>query len=415
MNPNFILFAIPIFLLTIVGELLHNYIKKGGKDFNFEDSITNLNIGIGSQAVGALTKSFLLMLFIWIHGNFRLFTLEFTWYNTLICIVLFDYIYYWAHRWGHEWNIFWGAHIVHHQSEEYNLTVALRQSWFHNLLAFPLFLPIPLLGFDMLSFGVAAGLVTLYQYWIHTKAIDHMPKWFEMIFNSPTHHRVHHATNAQYLDHNYAATFIFWDKLHGTYIEEVEEPVYGITTPLNSLNSVWANFHFYAEMWEGSKRLKTVREKLALIFRGPEYLGRLLSQVSEGTKKVSTVMEKYSTDIPLHLKVYVGLQFLLLIYFLTAYMGQFENLTLFYQVAFFFLICLSTLSTGAILENKPWFYIVEIARYLMFVPLYNLCCHSYFSDWYNITLPVSIAASVIFTFWMLADLYMRRLKPRMVH
>ena len=126
-------------------------------------------------------------------------------------------------------------------------------------------------------------------------------------------------------------------------------------------------------------------------------------------------MEKYSTDIPLHLKVYVGLQFLLLIYFLTAYMGQFENLTLFYQVAFFFLICLSTLSTGAILENKPWFYIVEIARYLMFVPLYNLCYHSYFSDWYNITLPVSIAASVIFTFWMLADLYMRRLKPRMVH
>jgi len=248
MNPNFILLAIPVFLLTIVGELLHNYIKKGGKDFNIEDSITNLNIGIGSQAVGALTKAVLLMLFVWIHDSVSLFSLEFTWYNTLICIFLFDYIYYWAHRWGHEWNIFWGAHIVHHQSEEYNLTVALRQSWFHNLLAFPLFLPIPLFGFDMLSFGLAAGLVTLYQYWIHTKAIKRMPKWFEFIFNSPAHHRVHHATNEQYLDHNDAATFILWDRLHGTFIDEEEEPVYGITTPLRSLNTVWANFHFYSPL-----------------------------------------------------------------------------------------------------------------------------------------------------------------------
>lgn len=413
MNPNFILWAIPFFLISIAAELLHNYLKKGGKDFNFEDSITNLNLGIGSQAVGALTKSMLLMLFVWVHDHFRLFTLDFTWYNTIICIVLFDYLYYWAHRWGHEWNIFWGAHIVHHQSEEYNLTVALRQSWFHNILAFPIFLPIPLLGFDLLSFGVAAGLVTLYQYWIHTKAIDHMPKWFEFIFNSPTHHRVHHATNEQYLDHNYAATFIIWDRIHGTYIDEDEQPVYGITTPLNSWNSVWSNVHFYVEMWEGSKRLKTLKEKLMLIFRGPEYLGKLLGQVSDGSKKASSVVTKYTTQTPLHLKIYVILQFFVLAYFLTAYMGQLDNLTTFYQVAFFFLICLSTLSVGAIMENKPWFYIVEIARFLMFVPLYNLCYHEYFSEWYNITLPFSIGISVIFTAWILVDLYVRRLRPKM--
>tara|TARA_R110002072_G_scaffold26260_6_gene87194 strand:+ start:151 stop:1395 length:1245 start_codon:yes stop_codon:yes gene_type:complete len=413
MNPNYILWAIPFFLFSIVGEFIHNYIKKGGKDFNFEDSITNLNLGVGSQAIGALTKAALLMLFVWVHDHFRFFTLEMTWYNTVICIVFFDYLYYWAHRWGHEWNIFWGAHIVHHQSEEYNLTVALRQSWFHNILAFPIFLPIPLLGFDLLSFGAAAGIVTLYQYWIHTKAIKRMPKWFEFIFNSPAHHRVHHATNEQYLDHNYAATFILWDRLHGTFIDEEEEPVYGITTPLNSWNTIWANFHFYVELWQGSKQLKTVWEKFALIFRGPAYLGRLLGQVAEGGKKATSVVKKYSTKTPLHLKVYVTLQFLLLAYFLTAYMGQLENLTMFYQVAFFFLICLSTLSIGAIMENKPWFYIVEIARFLMFVPLYNLCYHNYFTDWYNITLPVSIAFSVVFTIWMLADLYVRMLRPRM--
>lgn len=415
MNPNYILWAIPFFLLSVVGEIIHNVIKKGGKDFNFEDSITNLNLGVGSQAIGALTKSMLLMLFVWVHDHLRLFTLEFTWYNTVICILLFDYLYYWAHRWGHEWNIFWGAHIVHHQSEEYNLTVALRQSWFHNILAFPIFLPIPLLGFDLLSFGAAAGIVTLYQYWIHTKAITRMPKWFEFVFNSPAHHRVHHATNPQYLDHNYAATFILWDRMHGTFIDEVEEPIYGITTPLKSWNSVWANLHFYVEMWEGSKQLKTFKEKIVLIFKGPEYLGRLLGQVSDGGSNVTTSVKKYSTETPLHLKIYVSLQFLLLAYFLTAYMAQLENLTVFYQVAFFFLICLSTLSVGAIMENKPWFYIVEIARFVMFVPLYNLCYHSYFSEWFNITLPFSIAISVIFTLWILVDLYVRRLRPRFAH
>ncbi len=413
MNPNYILWAIPIFLLSIIGEFIHNYFKKGGKDFNFEDSITNLNIGVGSQAVGALTKAGLLMMYALIYENLRFFSIEPSWYSVLIAIVVFDYVFYWAHRWGHEWNIFWGAHIVHHQSEEYNLTVALRQSWFHNLLAFPLFLPIPFLGIDPLSFGAAAGIVTLYQYWIHTKAIDRMPKWFEFIFNSPAHHRVHHATNEQYLDHNYAATFILWDRLHGTFIDEKEECIYGITTQLKSWNTVWANFHFYAEMWEGSKQLKTVKEKIALIFRGPEYLGRLLGQVSDGGKTATSVVKKYATETPLHLQIYVSLQFLLLTYFLTAYMGEIQNLTLFYQVAFFFLICLSTLSVGAIMENKPWFYIVEIARFLMFVPLYNLCYHNYFTEWYNLTLPLSIIMSAIFTVWMLADLYVRRLRPRM--
>ncbi|MBL4586057.1 MAG: sterol desaturase family protein [Flavobacteriales bacterium] len=414
MNPNYILWAIPIFLVTIIAEVIHNYIKNKGKDFNFEDSITNLNIGIGSQAVGALTKAMVLIVYVWIYDNFRFLTIEPSWYSVLIAIVAFDYLFYWAHRWGHEVNFFWGAHIVHHQSEEYNLTVALRQSWFHNLIAFPIFLPIPFLGIDVLSFAAAAGIVTLYQYWFHTKAINRMPKWFEYIFNSPAHHRVHHATNEKYLDHNYAGMFIIFDRIHGTFIDEAEDEkcVYGITTQFGSWNTVWSNFHFYVEMWKGSKQLKTVKEKLALIVRGPEYLGTLLHQISEGGEKTKTTLKKYATETPLHLKVYVSLQFLLLTYFLTAYMGALTSLTAFYQVAFFVLICLSTLSISGIMENKPWFYIVEIARFLMFVPLYNLCYHDYFSDWFSITLPISIGISVLFTVWILGDLYVRKLRPR---
>jgi len=175
----------------------------------------------------------------------------------------------------------------------------------------------------------------------------------EFIFNSPAHHRVHHAINRQYLDHNYAAIFIIFDRIHGTFIDEEEECVYGITTQLASWNTVWANFHFYVEMWQGSRKLKTIREKLALFFRGPEYLGKLLQQVTGTGTKAKTTLRKYSTETPFHLKIYVCLQFLLLTYLLTAYMGQFDNLTVFYQVAFFFLICLTTLSVGGIMENRP--------------------------------------------------------------
>jgi len=362
--------------------------------------------------MGAIAKAALLMLYVWVFDNVRVFSLEVTWYNLLFCIVVFDYIYYWAHRWGHEINIFWGAHIVRHQSEEYNLTVALRQSWFHNILAFPLFLPIPFIGFDPITFAAAAGIVTLYQYWFHTKAIKRMPKWFEFVFNSPAHHRVHHATNAQYLDHNYAAIFIIFDRIHGTFVDEEQECVYGITTQLGSWNTIWANFHFYAEMWRGSKQLKTAKEKFALFFRGPEYLGKLLEQVSETEKELA--LKKYATRTPLHLKIYVTLQFLVLTYLLTAYLGQFENLSLFYQLVFFFLVGLTTLSIGGIMENRWWARMVEVARFLMFVPLYNLCYHEYFNHWYSITLPISIGISIVFTVWMLVDWYVGKLKPRII-
>lgn len=401
MNPNLILWAIPVFLLTVVGEWLHNYIKNRN-DFSFADSITNLHLGIGSQAANALFKALILMLYDWGRSHLALFHPAFTWYNVLLCVVAFDYLFYWAHRWGHEMNVFWGSHIVHHQSQEYNLTVALRQSWLHNLIAFPIFLPLVFLGFDTLTFGIAAGIVTLYQYWIHTKLIDKMPVWFEFVFNTPSHHRVHHAINPQYLDKNYAATFILWDRLHGTFKQEEEEPVYGITTPLNSWNPVWANLHFYYDLWQGSRLLKTVRQKLALLFQGPEKLGHLLGQIKNDPDAFRQV-PKYITNTPLHLQVYVCLQFLVLTYFIAAYMGQFSHLTLFYKLAFFFLVVVSTLSVGALLENKPWFYVTEVARFLMFVPLYGLCYYTHFPDWFPSALPFAIGLSVISTGWVLVD------------
>ena len=396
MNPNYILFAIPFFLLTVGGEWLHNFLKKGGKDFNFEDTLTNLNLGIGSQATNALAKAFILMIYAWAWENFAIWNIELSWWSFILCVIVFDYLYYWAHRWGHEWNIFWGAHIVHHQSQEYNLSVALRQSWFHNLLAFPIFLPLPFIGFDPMTFAAAAGFVTLYQYWIHTKLIHRMG-WFEEVFNSPGHHRVHHATNSKYLDRNYAAVFILWDRLHGTFVREEEEPEYGITVPFNSWNPVWANFHFYVEMWEGSKRLGSIKDKLALIFRGPEYLGDLLNSKTTGP------MKKYRTETPTHLKFYITLNFLLLTYFIVAFMGHFDDLTTLYQWAFFLLICLTTLTMGGLMERKKWTHWVELARLVLFLPIYNLCYYQHFQEWFVWVLPLSVGCAILFGVWVFLD------------
>lgn len=365
MNPNYILLAIPFFFLSIIIEFVWGRFKK--TDFyNFEDTITNLNIGIGNQAFNTLLKVLLMTIYGYIYTNIAPFKMEASILSFILCFILFDFIFYWAHRFGHEMNIFWAAHIVHHQSQEYNLSVALRQSWFHNAMAFVLFLPIPFLGFDPLIFAAAAGINTLYQYWIHTKYIKRLGI-FEWVFNSPSHHRVHHATNPQYLDKNYAGVFIIWDRVFGTFKEEVEEPVYGITVPLNSFNPVWANFHVFKDIIEGWKKLKTFKSKIVLPFKGPEYLGKLLGEKSYG----NTDKEKYRTKVPLNMQIYVFVQFVLLTCGLVGYMNHFDELSLFYKITMLSLIVLTTLNCGAIMENKKWVNIVEIVRFAAFLPLYN--------------------------------------------
>src|SRR5687768_13701578 len=175
-------YAIPFFFLTIGIELLVGYLNKK-KYYNFNDAITNLNIGIGSQTVGLVTKIVMLGAYSLIYKHFALFIIPLE--NTYVVIglwiatlIVFDCIYYWAHRFGHELNVMWGAHIVHHQSEEFNLSVALRQSWIHSFLSFWMFLPLALIVPTEILAGVT-GFVTLFQYWIHTEAIKKMPRWFE--------------------------------------------------------------------------------------------------------------------------------------------------------------------------------------------------------------------------------------------
>lgn len=399
---DYIVFVIPFFFLTIGLELWYGYAKKK-KYYNFNDAITNLNIGIGQQTISLILTLAMLGVYSLCFKYLSLVQLPinnaWVWIGTLI---VFDCIYYWAHRWGHEWNLMWGAHIVHHQSDQYNLSVALRQSWFHAFLSFWMFLPLAIVGVPTEVIGGVGGFVTIFQYWIHTKAINKMPRWFEFIFNTPSHHRVHHATNPQYLDKNYAAVFIFWDRLFGTFEKEVEEPVYGITVGHTSLDPVYANVHFYKEMAVGAKKEKKFIDKVKLIFRGPAYLGNLIKDYYVAQPKTNPV------PVSMNMKIYVLFQFITLTVGLVKYILAFDQLDWFYRISCLGLILLTIQSCGYILENKTKFFPLEIIRLIGAGILLNILYYESYQDWFIFMLVLSIVVGVVSSAWFIYENYIKR-------
>jgi alkylglycerol monooxygenase len=393
------LFAIPVFLLTIVLDWLAMYVK-GKKDYyRFADTITNLNLGVGSQATGLLSKFILLGIYDYLYTHFSFFQLGSAWYVIIACTLLFDFIYYWAHRWAHEMNFFWGAHVVHHQSEEYNLSVALRQSWLHNLIAFPLFLPMAFLGFNTLVLGGVAAFVTLYQYWIHTQAINKFPVWFEYVFNTPSHHRVHHGVNGKYLDKNHGAFLIIWDRMFGTFKQEEEVPDFGITTRFASMNPVWANIHYYADMFKAAAAMQRWQDKLKIIFARPGWLPEELGGFQQ-PKEPEENRTIYDTTVSLSSRIYVAAQFVLILWGIVSYMMFFDELNWFYRILFFGILTITLLICGAILENKSWVVKAETVRIIMAAMSISTLYYYQFAHWLWLQIPAAVVLSVLFTIWL---------------
>ena len=198
-----------------------------------------------SLVAGALTAGLVFSLGAWLH-QFRLFDIPLMWWSFMLCFVADDFAYYLFHRSAHRVRWFWASHVVHHSSEAYNLSTALRQTWTGFVsLNFLFRLPLFVIGFPPELVFFCAGLNLVYQYWIHTETIGRMPRWFEAVMNTPSHHRVHHAVNPRYLDRNYAGVFIIWDRLLGTFEPERDDdcPRYGIVKPLGSFNPLRAATH----------------------------------------------------------------------------------------------------------------------------------------------------------------------------
>ncbi|WP_299836602.1 sterol desaturase family protein [uncultured Tenacibaculum sp.] len=282
--PNLIHYAIPFFVITVITEAILT-VKVKLEDYEFKDAYTSILMGLGNVFIGLFTKGLTLGLFLFLY-EYRLFTIPATWWSWFILLFAEDFVYYWNHRIAHESRLFWASHVVHHSSKKYNLSTALRQTWTGGFYTFIFWLPLVFIGFHpaMIIFQMSISL--LYQYWIHTELIDKMPKWFEAIFNTPSHHRVHHATNPQYLDRNHAGIFIIWDKLFGTFEAEDEKPVYGLVTNIETYNPVKIAFKEWYNMITDTVKSKTTFGKRLL------YLIKPPGWKHDGTGTLSTDLRK---------------------------------------------------------------------------------------------------------------------------
>ena len=246
--PNIIHYAIPLFVITVVIELIAIN-KMQVKKYHGKDAITSIIMGLGNVFIGLIAKGFVFGIFMLVYSYGRLFEIPFTWWGWLLIFFFEDFTYYWNHRIGHESRFFWASHVVHHSSKEYNLSTALRQTWTGSFTSFIFYLWLPFLGFHPVMILMQQSVSLLYQYWIHTELIKKMPKWFEFIFNTPSHHRVHHATNPQYLDRNHAGILIIWDRIFGTFEPEVEKPVYGLVKNINTFNPLRIAFQEWIHLF----------------------------------------------------------------------------------------------------------------------------------------------------------------------
>lgn len=260
--------AIPIFalLITIEAWLIK---RENRENFNRKDTWTNIFLGFGSVAWGAF--------FGLATGFFYLTAYEYApykmpmnaWWAWAILLFADDFAYYWFHRISHEVRFFWNFHVVHHSSNQYNLSVAVRQSWFSGVAHWIFYIPVAFLGFPFWAFVTMHGFNLIYQFWIHTNVVKKLPAAFEYVLNTPSHHRVHHGVNDEYLDKNYAGIFIIWDRMFGTFVDEKAQVRYGIITPLTTYNALWINSHGWFETWEAMKTKQSVRGKLRCLFGAP--------------------------------------------------------------------------------------------------------------------------------------------------
>ncbi|GCD77406.1 hypothetical protein JCM31826_08880 [Thermaurantimonas aggregans] len=266
--PNLIHYAIPAFLVLLLTELIFSELTKKHL-YETRDTLSSLAMGIGNVLINLIGKSFALATY-YFFWRYRFFDLGSAWWVWLLLLFADDFTYYWYHRWSHEVRYLWASHVVHHSSQRYNLSTALRQTWTGTLSGGFLFWAwLPLVGFHPLMVMTMQSINLLYQFWIHTEAIDRLPRWFEWIFNTPSHHRVHHSSEPRYLDRNHAGIFIIWDRLFGTFVPEDHRPTYGLTKNIDTYNPFRIAFHEWGDIVRDVRSAPNLRAAFLYLFGPP--------------------------------------------------------------------------------------------------------------------------------------------------
>ena len=281
--PPIIIYAIPFFVFAMLLEFFVAS-AKNLKSYTAKDAFSSIAMGLGNVFIGFVSKLFVFAALYFVYENLRIFTIPISWWSFMILFFLDDFSYYWFHRTSHENRFFWASHVVHHSSKHYNLSTALRQTWTGSFYSFIFWLWLPLIGFHpgMIIFQMSISL--LYQFWIHTELIQKMPKWIELFFNTPSHHRVHHGSNPIYLDKNHAGILIIWDKLFGTFQPELksEKVQYGLVVNIKTYNPIFIAFNEWGALF------KDLNTKNISVMNRIRYLYKPPGWKHDGTGKLST-------------------------------------------------------------------------------------------------------------------------------
>jgi sterol desaturase/sphingolipid hydroxylase (fatty acid hydroxylase superfamily) len=356
---NYIVLAIPAFFVLIGVELLAGWLQR--KDYyRLDDSIGALGCGVLQQLVDAFTKAAILAGYVFFYERARILDIpERSALAWAACYLAQDFLYYWYHRLSHETNLLWASHVVHHQSEEFNLSVALRQAALP--FAWLFYLPLSVIGFPPLMIATVSALNSLYQFWVHTRAIGKLGA-FETLFNTPSAHRVHHARNPKYIDRNYAGTLIVWDRLFGTYKEEEEEPVYGITAPLQSWDPVWANLSHWSQLLATARRSTRWADRLRLLLARPGWRPEELGGFQPAPPVDRASYVRFETPVSRPRALYLLLQFLLVLVGSVLLLFAQNRLSLAWLAAGTLLSVWGLVSFAALFERRRWAIAGEAVR-----------------------------------------------------
>jgi sterol desaturase/sphingolipid hydroxylase (fatty acid hydroxylase superfamily) len=383
---NIIQASIPFFFLLIALELGWSRLR-APHALRLNDAVSDLSLGILSQLSGVFTKFFTIGIYIlaeqhlalqrfvpalpaWPEGapfvgaaTFPGFAVQLpallSWSAVFLLV---DLAYYWSHRSAHVINILWAGHVVHHSSEEYNLPVALRQSALHGLMSWVFYIPLALIGVPWRMFLACNAINLVYQFWIHTRAVGRLGRWTEAVFNTPSHHRVHHGVNPKYQDRNYAGVFIVWDKWFGTFVPEEEEPVYGITKPLQSWNPLWANVHVFVQIARDAWRARRWRDKLRIVFGRPGWKPPELGEPERPREVSAATFEKFDPRVPAPLAWYGFAQFAVTLVAAFLVLQRADALPLLQSAAAAFYVAIALAGIGGVFEGARWAAVLESSR-----------------------------------------------------
>lgn len=341
----------------MLGEHWLLLLLKRKSNYHFNDTVSNISIGIVERFLNVSFSLFSIFWFDYLFNHFALFQFETKWYAWFLLFLLIDFLWYWYHRLGHEIALFWAFHIVHHQSSTFNLTTATRITILQAFVRILFWSVLPIIGFDPKVIYLLLLVHGLYSFFTHTEVIGKLG-FLENIFITPSHHRVHHASNEKYLDKNYGDVFVFWDKLFHTFQVEEEAPVYGLTKPLGSHSFLWQHFHYLIELYLIMGSTKGVVNKFNVLIATPDVVSE---EIQIKAKELFHIVSNKHKQISYRLKYYILIQLLVALGILEWFLIS-SSIDVFGYVYASVLIILTMINCGALLEKKKWTFFVEYLR-----------------------------------------------------